>query len=72
MIFGDYRIVKMNTEDIIIEYIPKQEDKSAHRYRIKSNKMNKIIMTNKLMEGESFQLNGFSVKKESENLSGRL
>ena len=71
LIFGDYRVVKVNKKDIIIEYIPKQEDDSVCRYQIKSNKMNKIIMTNKLMAGESFQLNEFFVKKGNEALDGR-
>ena len=71
LIFGDYRVVKVNKKDIIIEYIPKQEDDSVCRYQIKSNKINKIIMTNKLMAGEPFQPNGFSVKKGNEALSGR-
>ena len=57
LIFGDYRVVKVNKKDIIIEYISKQEDDSVCRYQIKPDKMNKIIMTNKLMAGESFQLN---------------
>ena len=68
--FGDYRVAQVNNQNIIIEFIPKRDDESVSRYRIKPAMLKQIIVTNQMMVGKSLELIDFSVKK-GEILNGR-
>ncbi len=61
--FGNYRVAQVNNQNIIIEFIPKRDDESVNRYRIKPAMLKQIIMTNQLMTGKSLELVDFRVKK---------
>ncbi len=68
--FGNYRIVKINKQKkSVIEYMPKQKNESVCRYRISLAMLQKIMLTNELMAGESFELTKFFIKK-GESLNG--
>ena len=66
--YGEYEIIKINKNEIIIRDKKQRQDQSEDddsvgRYRIPSVNLDKIRICNELMRGKSFDLAKFSVNK---------